>query len=134
MMKNKIIGFCAGIAAALSMFALVGCAQIGVTPAQGFEQQLSYGYATVTAIRNVTADALAGKAQAAKPDKAATRSLIAVSDAQHVLTVTDAARTCLDIARMSKLTGDTPTALGKLSEALTILAAAQAYLTSHGVG
>jgi len=119
MMKTiKRIAF--GLMACFAMLAATGCAQIGVTPAQGFEQQLAYGYATVTAVRSVTADALPSK-------------IISAADATKVLTMTDTARSSLDFARLSQFSGRETTALEKLAEATYTLLQVQAFLRDKGV-
>ena len=117
---KKITTWALCLFSALVLVLSAGCASIGATPAKSFDQQLAYGYATVTAVRTSAADAL-------------NVGTIQITDAQHVLIVTDTARAGLDVARTSSAAGDTSTALGKLTEATAILTAAQSFLISHGV-
>lgn len=99
---------------------LTACAQLGLTPAETFDQKLAYGYSTVAAVRTSSADALnAGK--------------ITVPDAQRALVVTDTARAALDAAGDANRAGDASTAIGKLTLATALLTQFQQYLQSKGV-
>ncbi len=99
---------------------LTACAQVGLAPAESFDQKLAYGYSTVAAVRTSAADAL----------KSGT---ITVSDAKQALVITDTARTALDAASEANGHGDTTTAIGKLAMATAMLTQLQQYLQSKGV-
>lgn len=105
---------------AIALLVLAGCAQIGVAPPQSFDQQLAYGYGTITAVRTSAAQALQSQT-------------IQVADAQQVLTATDTARTGLDAAKAASGLGDTTTATGKLTAAMAVLTQVQQFLTTKGV-
>lgn len=95
---------------------IVGCAQLGLTQPQSFDQKLAFAYGTHTALLNATASAL--NAHQIKPD-----------DAKQVLHLADESRALLDAA---KLTGDPREAASKLALAAVVLANLQTYLNSHG--
>lgn len=99
---------------------LTACAQVGLAPAESFDQKLAYGYSTVAAVRTSAADAL----------KAGT---ITVSDARQALVITDTARSALDAAGTANVAGDMSTAIGKLTAATALLTQLQQYLQSKGV-
>lgn len=132
-MMKSIYKWFVGMIAVCAMFAATGCAQIGVTPAKSFDQQLAYGYATVTAIRNVTADAVAVRKTQVAESKTTLMPSMTAADALHVLDLTDSARSYLDLARMSKFSGDDQTAMDKLIKATSIIVAAQNFLRDNGV-
>ncbi len=98
---------------------LTACAQMGIQPAQSFDQRLGYAYATTTSIRASTAAALDAKT-------------IKASDAQNVLVITDQARAILDQAKAFNIAGDTSTAIGKLTLATGLLTQLQQFLISRG--
>jgi hypothetical protein len=98
---------------------LVGCAQVGLQPAQSFDQQLAYGYAGVTSARISATNAL--KAGSIKKE-----------DAQQVLDLTDQARALLDGARAIRVS-DLKTAQAKLALATQVLTQLSAYLTTRGL-
>lgn len=108
------------LVACLGILALVACTQIGLAPAQSFDEKLAYGYSTVTSVRTSAATAL-------------DTGLIQVTDAQHVLDVTDQARAGLDAAKVASTAGDTTTAAGKLTLATSVLVEVQQYLIAKGV-
>lgn len=94
------------------------CAQLGVAPATTFNENLAYAYGTVTTIRTTATTALNAKQ-------------ITADDGQHVLQITDQARTTLDSARIVAKT-DLTGAQGKLNLATGVLAEVQKFLTSKG--
>jgi hypothetical protein len=104
----------------LLLLLLTGCAQLGLTPPQTFEQKLAYGYAQVGGVRVSAANALS-------------TGVITVADAKQVQTLADEARAALDASKLASSTGDTTTALGKLTLANGILTQLAAYLNSRGV-
>lgn len=106
--------------ACLAVVLLVACAQVGLAPAQSFDERLAYGYSTVTSVRTSAAAAL-------------NTGAISVTDAEHALTVTDQARAGLDAAKVSNGVGDTSTATGKLAAATSVLVEVQQYLAAKGV-
>lgn len=99
---------------------LTACAQVGLAPAQSFDQKLAYGYSTVTAVRTSAAQAL-------------NAGTIDVLDAKKALAITDEARAGLDAAGAANGHGDTSTAVGKLALATALLTQLQQYLISRGV-
>jgi len=107
------------IYAVLAMLMLLtACAQVGLAPAETFDQKLAYGYSTVTAVRTSAAQALnAGS--------------IDITDAKQALSVTDGARSALDAAGTAFRSGDTATATGKLEAATALLTQLQAYLNAR---
>jgi outer membrane protein TolC len=98
---------------------LTACAQVGLSPAETFDQKLAYGYSTVTAVRTSAAQAL-------------NAGTIDITEAKQALSVTDSARSALDAAGASFSAGDTTTAMGKLEAATTLLTQLQAYLNLRG--
>ena len=104
----------------LALGILQACSQIGLAPAQTFDQKLAYGYSALASVRTSTANAL-------------TAGQIKVADAKQVQDLADQSRTLLDAADVAQKGGDTTTAAGKLQLATTILTQLQAYLTAHGV-
>lgn len=99
---------------------LTACAQVGLAPAETFDQKLAYGYSTLAAVRISSADALKTGA-------------ITVSDAKQALVITDTARASLDAASAANGAGDVSTAIGKLQAATALLTQLQQYLQSKGV-
>lgn len=98
---------------------LAACTQVGLAPADGFEQKLAYGYSTVAAVRTSAAQAL-------------TAGTIDIVDAKKTLAVTDEARAGLDAAGAANGHGDTSTAIGKLATATALLTQLQQYLIAKG--
>ena len=94
---------------------LVGCAQLGLSTAQSFDQKLAVAYGTHTAIERATATEL----KAGHLKKA---------DAQEVLTLADQSKSLLDAARMA---GDTSVAQNKLTLAVAVLTQLQTYLNTR---
>lgn len=94
---------------------LASCAQLGLAPAQSFDQKLAYAYGTHTAVLQAATSALTAK-------------VITVDDAKQVATLADQSRALLDAARIA---GDPTEASNKLLLATAILTQLQAYLQSH---
>lgn len=94
---------------------LWGCAQLGLAPAQTFDQKVAYAYGTHTAVLQATTAALTAKA-------------ITVDDAKHVATLADQSKALLDAARLA---GDPTEASNKLLLATAILTQLQQYLQTH---
>jgi hypothetical protein len=97
---------------------LVACAQLGLEPAQTFDERLAYAVAQNAAVRQAAANSLNAKE-------------IEVTDAQFVLKTTDEARTLLDAASAASGAGDVSTAEGRLSLAANVLVQVQNYLRSR---
>ena len=95
---------------------LAGCAQLGLSTPQTFDQKLAVAYGTHTAILKATASEL----KAGHLKKA---------DAQEVLTLADQSKALLDAARMA---GDTTVAQNKLTLAVAVLTQIQAYINQRG--
>ncbi len=106
------------IAVALTLLALscTGCQQLGLTPAETVNQKLAYSYVAVTQVRQ-TASGLLQQKQ------------ITVSDAKHVLAITDLARASLDKANALAQKPETQQqALKELEFANGIVLEVQKYL------
>lgn len=102
----------------IALFALLAsCAQLGLAPADKFDEKLAYAYGVSTAVKQTATAGLAAKS-------------LSVDDAKHVLVITDQAKALLDAARV---TGDPLEAQNKLLLATQILTQLQAYLNSKGV-
>lgn len=99
---------------------ITACTQVGLAPADSFDQKLAYGYGAVAAVRTSAAQAV-------------TAGTISTADARSVLAVTDTARATLDAAGTANVAGDTSTALGKLAAASALIAQLQQFLTARGV-
>lgn len=108
----------AAIPLALVLAIMMGCAALGLSAPETFNQKLAVGYATVTTIRDTATLLLnTGKINAA--------------DGTNVLNSTDAARAGLDTAREIGKT-DPAAAEFKVNSVRTILTALGAYLASKG--
>lgn len=99
----------------LVILLLTGCAQLGLAPAQTFDQKLAYAYGTHTAVVQAAAGAVTSKA-------------LSKDDGTKVLALADQSRALLDAA---KIAGDPTEAGNKLLLATAILTQLQAYLQSH---
>jgi hypothetical protein len=99
---------------------LAGCAQLGLAPAQTFDERLAYAYGTHTAVQKAAASSLTAKD-------------ISSADAEQVLKLADESKALLDGARAAAKIGDTSTANGKLLLATSILSQLQTYIRSKGV-
>lgn len=103
----------------LSALILVsGCAQLGVPPAQTFNENLVVGVASVTAVRTTATTLL----QAGK---------ISPDDAQNVQDQANNARSGLDLARAIARTNPQGAA-DKLSAVSAVLQTLQGYLATKG--
>ena len=95
---------------------LAGCAPIGVSTPQGFDERLAAGIATVSAVRTTTTTLFR-------------EEQISAEDAQHVQAQADNARENLEAAR--KLHASDPDAgSARLASAYSDLQALQTYLNS----
>lgn len=94
---------------------LSACASVGITPPQSLDQRLAYAAGQVTGIRSATANALDAKT-------------ITSQDAEKVLKMTDESKALIDAARAANSAGDVQGAEGRLTLAINVLAALQAYL------
>lgn len=93
---------------------LTACAQLGVPPAESFNERLAAGYALNSQVRATATQLLNAKK-------------ISAADGQNVLDQTNNARAGLDVAReMSKF--NLEAADGKLTAIRTAMTAVQAYL------
>jgi len=103
----------------LLVLLLVGCAALGLAPAQTLNQKIAYAYGTHTAVLQATTTSLsAGK--------------ISSADATQVLKLADDSKVLLDAATALSVSGDTTGANNKLTLAVSALTALQAYLSAHG--
>ena len=96
---------------------LAACAQLGLAPAQSFDQKLAYAYGAHTAVLKATTSALKAKS-------------LSSADAEHVATLADQSRQLLDAAKVASTGGDVTTATGRLLLATQILEQLQVYLRS----
>lgn len=98
---------------------LVGCASLGLAPAQTLNQKIAYAYGTHKAVLEATtASVAAGK--------------ISSTDATQVLKLADDSGVLLDAATSLAASGDTTGAANKLALATAALTALQTFLNSHG--
>lgn len=102
----------------LALLLAAGCAYLGLSSPQTFNQKLAVGYSTVTAIQN-TATTLVASGK------------ITPDDAQNVLNQTAVITQSLDVARaLYKV--DPTTAATKLDSTIVVLQTLQAYLATKG--
>ena len=104
----------------LIVLVLTACAGLGITEPKSWDERLAYAYGTNTAIREASTSALNAKT-------------ITATDMEHVLKITDQARSLLDAARAAQIGGDTKTAESRLLLATNVLIELQTYLRSRGV-
>ena len=97
---------------------LAGCAQLGLAPAQTFEQKLAYAYGTHTAVLNAATSALDAKT-------------LKSTDAEQVIKLATESRVLLDAAKSANAVGDVNTANGKLLLGVQILEQLQIYLRAR---
>jgi hypothetical protein len=99
------------------LFALIlGCAQLGLQPAQTVPQKIAYAYGVHTAVLTAAASSLAAKT-------------IDVPTAKEVATLADQSRALLDSAKaIADSGGDLTAASSKLALATAILTQLQTYL------
>ena len=91
---------------------ILGCAALGITPAQSFDDKLAYAYGMNTALREASTSALEAKT-------------ISSEDMEHIMAVNAQARNLLDSARVI---GDPKAAESKLVLATSLLIQLQNYL------
>ena len=106
--------------AACAFYLVIACAQLGLAPAQSFEEKLAYAYGVHTAVTATAAAAVSAKA-------------LTPADGAQVLSVSDQARTLLDAARTLYAAQDTTGADAKLVLATGLLTQLQTYLNSRGI-
>jgi thioester reductase-like protein len=102
---------------ALFVLLVVGCAQLGIAPAQSFDQKLAYAEQVDTAV--LTASTAALRAQQ-----------ISSADHEHVIALADQAKALIDSAKLLAAT-DPTSASGKLALATSVLQQLQLYLNSR---
>lgn len=103
------------ISALVAVLLLSACAQVGLQPAQSFDERLAYAYGANTAVREASVSALdAGS--------------ISAEDMEHVIALSDQARSLLDAARVASGAGDLGTAESRLALATSVLTQLQTYL------
>lgn len=107
------------LACVLTLFALAGCAQLGLATPKGFDQQLASAYGIHTAVVSATTTAL-------------TTGTISSADATQVQTMASTSRTLLDTAKAAEGAGDAAGAQRNLILAMSALQALQTYLNTHG--
>lgn len=117
-MKQQWKQWKAAVAAVLMAVSIAGCAQLGLTPAKGLDQQLAYAEGQVTAVRVSAAQSLLA-------------GTITITEAQGLLNTTDAARTAIDGAKAAEAVGDTSTAQAKLTVVMSTLVGVQQFLQQH---
>jgi hypothetical protein len=100
-----------------AVFALAGCAQLGVPTPQTTNERIAAAQASVTQVRQSATQLLEAKR-------------ISSADAANVLKQTDAAREGVDVARAIAAT-DPAGASSKLQAATAVLTALQSYLASR---
>lgn len=103
---------------AFVLLLITGCAQLGLTQPQTFEEKLAYAYGTHTAVLQSAAAGVNGKT-------------LSSADGSQVLKLADESRSILDAARIANKAGDINTANGKLLLATSILTQLQAYLQAR---
>ena len=99
---------------------LAGCAQMGLAPAQTFDQKLAYAAGGNTAALEAATSSLDAK-------------MITSADMEKIIQMHGQVRTLLDAARTTAAAGDMTTAQSKLALALTALTELQSYLRAHNV-
>lgn len=105
----------------LALFVFVaGCTPMGLVTPVSPSQKLAYAYGNVSAVRASAAQALTAKS-------------ISLTDAQKVLTVTDAARASLDAGRAALGVGDMTSMQSDLAAATTLVTQMQKFLIAKGV-
>lgn len=105
------------LACVLTLFALSGCTQLGIAPAQSFDQKLAYAEQVDTAV--LTASTVSLRAQQISSD-----------DHEKVITMADQAKGLIDSAKLLSTT-DPAGANAKLALATSVLTQLQTYLNSR---
>lgn len=98
----------------LLFFLILGCASIGLEPAQTFSDKEAYALGQLAGIRDVAANAVRN-------------GTLDREEGQDVLAVTDRCRDFIDTARAIYNAGDTAGANSKLAMATAILAELQKH-------
>lgn len=99
----------------LFLLLLAGCAQLGLEPAQTFEDRLAYAVSQNAAVRIASARSLdAGD--------------ITADDMQSVMKINDEVRTILDAAKVAAGAGDLSSAESRLALATALLVKLQDHL------
>lgn len=97
---------------------LSACAQLGLAPAQTFDEKLAYAYGTHTAVLKAATLALNAKTISSK-------------DAEQVAKLADESRQLLDAAHVAENSGDITTANGRLLLATNVLEQLQVFLRAR---
>lgn len=105
----------------LWLIAIAACSQLGIAPAQTFNQKLAYATGVHTAVLQATTAAV-------------TSGALSSSDGQAVLVQADNAKTILDAANVANASGDITGATNKLALATAALTTLQSYLNTHTAG
>jgi hypothetical protein len=105
----------------LWLMAVAACSQLGIAPAQTFNQKLAYAIGVHTSVLQATTAAV-------------TSGALSSSDGQAVLTQADNAKSILDAANVANLAGDLTGATNKLALATQALTMLQSYLNTHTAG
>jgi hypothetical protein len=110
---TAVAALCVGAALVPVTMSLHGCAQLGVTQAKTFNENVAYAMAQTTALREAATVSLnAGQ--------------LSVEDAEYVLQLTDRSRTMIDAARVAHTEG-------RMQLVINVLTQLQAYLNAKGV-
>lgn len=99
------------------LYALAGCAALGLSAPETFNQKLIVAYSTVTAVNNTAANLL-------------NLRIITADDGENVLKSTDAAKAGIDVSRVIYRM-DPTTADAKLNSVRVALTALQTYLATR---
>lgn len=100
------------------LFLLCACAQLGLQPAESFNDRVGYAFATQTAVLSAATSALnAGD--------------ISSADAKTVMSISNNAKALIDSARVVHAAGDTKAADKKLTMAVSVLTELQNYLRNR---
>lgn len=108
-----------GYLAFVFMMAVVGCAQLGLAPAQTFDEKLAYAYGTHTAVLQASAAAVSA-------------GTLTAAEGQAVANLADQSRSILDSAHALEGT-DLSSATAKLTLATAVLTQVQTYLQQRGI-
>jgi hypothetical protein len=106
--------------AALSciLFALSACAQLGLAPAQSFNQKLAYAYGVHTSVLQATTAGVGSGS-------------LSSEDATKVLAMADQSKVLLDSAASLSIAGNATGANNNLALAVSALSALQQFLNAH---
>ena len=106
---------------ALTLSVLVGCASLGLSKPQSFDEQLANAYGVHTAVLSTTSYAL-------------TRDVVSSTDATMINAQAQNARALLDAAHAAEAAGDLAGANSKLALALSVLTSLQTFINSKTGG